>query len=174
MKILASLLLLVSSAAQSQEIKTEYDKKHDFTKYKTFSFGESQVITPKDQKQVSDVIIDKWIKKAITNELEFKGLTRVDTGADLVVTYAVGTMARSDVQPIGPLGQTPGSDATSWSRNYNQTSMIIDLNNKSNFLVWRINSVADVVGVEAERTIDAIVERGLKKFAKSVKKKKKS
>jgi hypothetical protein len=82
-------------------------------------------------------------------------------------------MPRSDVQAIGPLGQTPGSNATTWSRDYNQTSLIIDLNNKNNFLVWRINAVADVVGTDGERTIDLIVERGFKKFGKAVKKKKK-
>lgn len=172
MKVFAIILILASITAFSQEIKVEYDRKHDFTKYKTFSFGESQVITPKDQKQVSDATVDQWIKNGVTRELQFKGLKKVDTTADLVVTYAVGTMTRSDMQAIGPLGQTPGSTATTWSRNYNQTSLIIDLNNKSNFLVWRINSVADVVGPEGERTIDMIVERGFKKFAKPVKKKK--
>ena len=172
MKLLPVLLFFLSASAFSQEIKVEYDKKHDFTKYKTFSFGESQVITAQDKKQVSDATIDKWIKNGVTRELEFKGLKRIDGPADLVVTYAVGTMPRSDLQTLGPLGQTPGSTATTWSRDYNQTSLIIDLNNKSNFLVWRINSFADVIGAEGERTIDMIVERGFKKFAKPVKKKK--
>jgi len=167
------LLLAVSTQLHGQGIKVEYDKKHDVTKYKTFSFGESQVITPQDQKQVSDATVDKWIRNGVTRELEFKGLKLQQTGGDLTVTYAVGTMSRSDLQAVGPLGQTPGSSATSWSRNYNQTSLIIDLNNKSNFLVWRINAVADVVGTEGERTIDLIVERGFKKFGKAVKKKKK-
>lgn len=171
MKLVAFSLLFVSLNSLCQEIKVEYDKKHDFTKYKTFSFGESQVITPQDQKQVSDATVDRWVKNGVTRELESKGLSKVDSNADIVVTYAVGTMARSDIQAIGPLGQTPGSTATTWSRNYNQTSLIIDLNNKSNFLVWRINAVADVVGPEGERTIDMIVERGFKKFAKPSKKK---
>ncbi|GHN01406.1 hypothetical protein WSM22_28950 [Cytophagales bacterium WSM2-2] len=171
MKILVAFLSIISFSAYSQEIKVEYDKKHDFTKYRTFSFGESQVITPKDRKLVSDATIDQWIKKGVTRELEFKGLKKVEAGGDVVVTYAVGTMARSDMQSVGPLGQTPGSDATTWTRSYNQTSLIIDLNNKSNFLVWRVNSIADVVGADAERTIDAIVERGFKKFAKGKKKK---
>ena len=172
MKLLTILVLFITATANCQEIKIEYDKKHDFTKYKTFSFGKSQVITPQDKKQVSDATVDKWIKNGVTRELEFKGLKRVEESADLVVTYAVGTMPRTDMQTLGPLGQTPGSTATTWSRDYSQTSLIIDLNNKSNFLVWRINAVADVVGTEGERTIDMIVERGFKKFAKPVKKKK--
>jgi hypothetical protein len=171
MRIIIGLLLLLSLNALGQEINIEYDKKHDFSKYKTFSFGESQVVTPPDQKQISDVTLDKWIKSGVTRELEFKGLKRVDSLADLVITYAIGTMARSDAQAIGPLGMTPGSNDRTWSRNYKQTSLIIDLNDRKNFLVWRINSVADVIGADAERTIDMIVVRGFKKFGKSGKKK---
>ncbi|HTH56959.1 MAG TPA: DUF4136 domain-containing protein [Cyclobacteriaceae bacterium] len=171
MRILPVLLLAVSTHVFGQGIKVEYDKKHDVSKYKTFSFGESQVITPPDQKKVSDATIDKWIKNGVRRELEFKGLQWVDNGGDLTVTYAVGTMSRSDVQAIGPLGQTPGSSATTWSRDYNQTSLIMDLNNKNNFLVWRINAVADVI-TDGERTVDLIVERGFKKFGKAAKKKK--
>jgi hypothetical protein len=172
MRFLTGLLFVISTCTFGQGISVEYDKTHDFSKYKTFSFGESQVITPQDQKQISDAVIDKWIKNSVSSELEFKGLKRVDSLADLVVTYAVGTMARSDSQPIGPLGQTPGSTATSWSRNYQQTSLIIDLNSRNNSLVWRINSFADIIGKDSERTIDLIVERGFKKFGKPIRKKK--
>ncbi len=100
MRFLTILLLLINFCAFAQEIKIEYDKKHDFSKYKTFTFGESQVVTPADQKQVSDATIDKWVKAGVTRELEFKGLKRVDSLADLVVTYVIGTMARSDAQAI--------------------------------------------------------------------------
>src|SRR5689334_9745776 len=106
MRIITVFLLTISIQSFGQEIRVEYDKKHDVSVYKTFSFGESQVITPQDQKQVSDVTIDKWIKNGVVRELEFKGLRRVDAAGDLVVTYAVGTMSRSDMQAIGPLGQT--------------------------------------------------------------------
>jgi len=170
MRIL-TVLLLVGLQAMGQEIKVEYDKKHDFSKYKTFSFGESQVVTPPDQKQISDATFDKWIKNGVTRELEFKGMKRVDTLADLVVTYAVGTMPRLDIQAIGPAGMTPGSNDRTWSRNYTQTSLIIDLNTHNNYLAWRVNAVADVIGRDAERTIDAIIVRGLKKFPKKPKKK---
>jgi len=166
MRFLTIVLLLLSLCASAQEIKIEYDKKHDFSKYKTFSFGESQVITPADQKQVSDATVNKWVKTGVTRELEYKGLKRVDSLADLVVTYVIATMARSDAQAIGPLGMTPGSDDRTWSRDYKQTSVIIDLNNRSKYLVWRVNAVADVISTDAERTIDMVIVRGLKKFPK--------
>ncbi|HEV8512829.1 MAG TPA: DUF4136 domain-containing protein [Cyclobacteriaceae bacterium] len=166
MKFLTIVLSLLSFCATAQEIKIEYDKKHDFSKYKTFAFGESQVITPVDQKQVSDATVDKWVKNGVTRELESKGLKRTDSLADLVVTYVIGTMERSDAQAIGPLGMTPGSDARTWSRDYKQTSVIVDLNNRSRFLVWRVNAVIDALGTDAEKTIDMAIVRGFKKYPK--------
>jgi hypothetical protein len=166
MRLLCTPLLLLSFCVSAQEIKIEYDKKHDFSKYKTFAFGESQVVTPPDQKQVTDAIIDKWVKNGVTRELEFKGLKSVDSLADLIVTYVIGTMARSDAQAIGPLGMTPGSDDRTWSRDYKQTSVFIDLNNRSKFLIWRVNAVADAIGTDAERTIDMVIVRGFKKYPK--------
>jgi len=171
MRLLSLILLVMSFCASAQEIKVEFDKKHDFSKYKTFKFAGGQVMTPADQKQVSDATIEKWIKTGVSRELEFKGLKPVDSLADLVITYAIGTMARSDAQAIGPLGMTPGSNDRTWSRDYKQTSFIIDLNDRSNYLAWRINAVADVVGTDAERTIDMVIVRGFKKFGKASKKK---
>lgn len=166
-----TVLLLVSLQAMGQEIKVEFDKKHDFSKYKTFSFGESSVVTSSDQKQVGDATIDKWVRNGVTRELEFKGMTKVDSMADLVATYALINEPRLDIQAIGPAGMTPGSNDRTWSRNYTETTLIIDLNNHNNFLVWRVTGLADFTGRDAERTIDAIVVRGLKKFPKKGKKK---
>jgi hypothetical protein len=166
------LILFSAFGLSAQNIKAEFDKTHDFSKYKTFRFGESQIITPSDQKQVPDATLDKWIKNGVTRELESKGLKRADAEADLVVTYAVGATARIDSSPIGPLGQTPGSSDRVFTRNYQEMDLIIDLNNRSNFLVWRINSSVQMTSTDAERTIDLIVEKGFKKLGKLLKKKK--
>ncbi len=56
-----SFLFLVSLDAWSQSIEVEYDKKRDFTVYKTFRFGESQITTPADQKQIKDEVLNRWI-----------------------------------------------------------------------------------------------------------------
>jgi hypothetical protein len=171
MRMLTVTILFISLQTLGQEIKVEYDKKHDFSRYKTFSFGESRVVTSSEQKQVSDATIDKWIRGGVTRELEYKGMKRVDSLADLLVTYALINEPRSDAQAIGPLGMTPGSNDRTWSRNYTETTLIIDLNNHGNFLVWRVTGLADVTGRDAERAIDAIIVRGMKKFPRRGKKK---
>jgi hypothetical protein len=167
-------LWVVTSVGNAQSIEVEYDKKRDFSQYKTFRFGESQIITPEDQKRIADKELNKWIVTAITEELNLKGLKKNDSSADLVVTYAAGTLSRSDIARVGPVPLTPGQDANnSIMQEYRQSSLIIDLNDKNNNLIWRINSTANMATDEGERMIDAIVERGFKKFGRPPKRKKK-
>lgn len=166
--------LALGFTSYGQTIDVEYDKTRDFSHYKTFRFGESQIITPNDQKKVSDKLLNKWIVTAITEELKQKGLKQSDSSADLTITYAEGTLARSDVENVGPVPLTPGQDANrNFMYEYRQTSLIIDLNDKSNNLIWRINSTTNMTNEEGERAIDAIVEKGFKKFGRAPKRKKK-
>ncbi len=167
-------LLVGFSTGWSQEIKVDFDNHRDYTQYKTFRFGEGEIITPKDQQQVNEKDVHKWIKTAVTLELEMKGLHHVDTAADLVVSYAVGTLERSDAGNLGPMGLTPGSMERTYMRDYRQGSLIIDLNDTNDFRVWRIYSTSDMTGPAGERTVDQIVQKGFKQFAKPVKVKKKN
>ncbi|MFN7601609.1 MAG: DUF4136 domain-containing protein [Bacteroidota bacterium] len=118
--------------------------------------------------------MNRWIVAAITEELNLKGLKKNDSSADLVITYAAGTLSRSDIARVGPVPLTPGQDANnSIMQEYRQSSLIIDLNDKNNKLIWRINSTANMATDEGERMIDAIVERGFKKFGRAPKRKRK-
>lgn len=172
--ILFFLILFSTFCLSAQNIKVEFDKKHDFSKYKTFRFGDSQIAIndKEDQKKMPREQFDTWVKNAIIRELEFKGLKRVDSLADLVVTYAMISSDRNDVSVTGPLGMTPNSNDRVFNREYHEIDLIIDMNNRSNYLVWRINSTTQLNTTEAERTIDQIVEKGFKKFGKPVRKKK--
>lgn len=164
--------VLFSVEVISQEIKVDFDKNHDFSQYKTFRFGDAEVITPKDQKQLTDEEVKKWIINAVTNELTLKGLKHTDSAADLVVSFIVGTLSRSDMGNLGPMGLTPGSNERTFIKDYQQGSLVIDLNNSRNFLVWRINSTTNMSTAGGERLIDQIVQRGFKQFGKPIRKKK--
>lgn len=166
------LFFMVGTVA-AQDIKVEYDKNHDFTQYKTFRFGEGEIITPKDQRLVSDEQLHAWVRNSVKNELELKGLKAVDSAADLTVSYAVGTMARSDAGNLGPMGLTPGSTERTYMNDYRQANLIIDLNDKKNLMVWRINSTTNMSVTDGEVLIQSIVQKGFQKFAKPVKQKKK-
>jgi Domain of unknown function (DUF4136) len=161
--LLACCFLFFSHHAQ--DVKVEYDKTKDYSGYKTFKFGESEIVTPKEKKQVSDKALHKMIRGAIIKEMTEKGLTQNDSTGQLNITYVAGTFEHSETQKLGPLGQTPGSSAQTWSNNYSQGELIIDLNDsKSNKLIWRINSQTNTTTPEAANSIDQIVAKGLKKF----------
>jgi hypothetical protein len=173
--IIFSLFLLGAYSVSGQEFKVEYDKSRDFAQYKTFRFGEGELITPKDQRQITAAQADKWIKDAMTHELELKGLKRNDSIADLVVSYVVGTLPKSDAGDVGPLGLTPGSMERTYMKDYRQGNLVIDLNDRSNIKIWRVNASMEMSTSNAERVISQVIQKGFKKYPKysSGKKKKK-
>jgi len=81
------LLLLGAGAALAQDVRYNFDKDTDFSKFKTYKW-----VPIKDAAKVSD-LVDKQIKDALDTELATKGLTKVDgDDANLLIGYqpAVG------------------------------------------------------------------------------------
>jgi hypothetical protein len=76
------LLLLGATAALAQDVRYNFDKSTDFSKYKTYHF-----VPIKGAAQVND-LVDKQIKAALESQLSQKGLTKVDSDtADLYIGY---------------------------------------------------------------------------------------
>ena len=79
-----ALALLVAGATSSwaQDVRYDFDKDKDFSKYKTYKWV---VIKGSDQ---PDALTDKSLKSAIDAELAAKGLTKTENdNADLYVGY---------------------------------------------------------------------------------------
>lgn len=163
----------MASIVCGQEFKVEYDKNRDYTQYKTFRFGEGELVTPKDQRQMSAEQVDKYVKDAMTRELELKGLIRVDSSADLVVSYVLGTLAKSDAGDVGPMGLTPGSMDRTYMKDYRQGNLVIDLNDRRDIKVWRVNATMEMNASSGEKMINQVIEKGFRKFPKAEKAKKK-
>lgn len=166
-------LLVASLSSFAQGLKVEYDKDHDFSKYKTFHFGEAEIITPKDQRVIPDATLHKYVKGSIAEELKEKGLQQMDSLADLEVSYVIGSLEKTDIEQLGPLGMTPGSTSQTWSRDYWQSNLIIDLNERGGKRIWRVNSITGSTSTEAARAIGQVVAEGFKKFSLKPKKEKK-
>ena len=169
------LFLLIGFCSHAQDIEVEYDKNRDLSKYKTFSFGEGEVITPKDQQQGNPASLKKLVKSSISEQLMEKGMQQMDsTGkGDLVASFVVGSLARSDYEQLGALGMTPNSSSRTWSRDFNMGSLIIDLHDRSNNLIWRVNATTTINTTNAQSMIDQVVSKGFKKFSLKPKKVKK-
>lgn len=105
-------VLVVPMLLHGQKVKVDYDKGVDFTRFKTYMWGE---LYPARLPMLRLNIIG-----AIDEQLAAKGLVQVKKNADLVVTYA-GDMAGESNQAVsapaypGYAGQPPATDSTMWT-----------------------------------------------------------
>ena len=78
----AAALLLLAGNAVAQDVRYNFDKEADFTKFKTYKW-----VDIKGAQKPND-IVDKQIKDTIDAQLATKGLTKLDTDdADLYIGY---------------------------------------------------------------------------------------
>jgi hypothetical protein len=84
-------LLLLAGLAAAQDVRTNFDKTADFSKYKTYKWVE---IKGSDR----DPLIDKQIRATIEAELAKKGLTKTDSdSANLYVGYQTAITTEKQV-----------------------------------------------------------------------------
>lgn len=166
-----ALALAGSGTAFAQDIRYNFDKQADFTKFKTFKW-----VTIKGGKHVND-LVDQQIRSAIESELATKGLVRTDAdNADLYIGYqaAVDTEKQVNTFDTG-WGYGPGwgpyyyggggmSSSTSTTSTIYIGQIAVDMYQASaKALVWRGT---------ATKTIDtkAKPEKQQKNLAKAMKK----
>src|SRR6185295_9186489 len=77
---LFSLLLVLSSSVAGQKVAVNYDKTFNFANVKTYSWDRGMAARNPN--------IDRLIVAAVENELAARGLTKVDSAADVIVVYA--------------------------------------------------------------------------------------
>jgi hypothetical protein len=139
------ILLGVASAAFGQDVRYNFDKDSDFSKFKTYKWVALKGATPVDD------ITDKQIKEAIDAQLATKGLSKVEgDDANLFVGYqvAIGTEQQFTSYDTG-WGYGPGWYGRGWyggggGMTTGQTSTIykgqlaVDMYNSAKHdLVWR-------------------------------------
>lgn len=140
-----AILLAVASTAFGQDVRYNFDKDSDFSKFKTYKWVALKGAAPVDD------IMDKQIKEAIDAQLATKGLTKVDgDDANLFVGYqtAIGTEKQFTSYDTG-WGTGPGWYGRGWyggggGMTTGQTSTIyngqlaVDMYNSAGHdLVWR-------------------------------------
>jgi hypothetical protein len=80
-----AIVLMSAGGALGQDVRYNFDKNADFSKFKTYKW-----VAIKDANPVDD-LTDKQIKEAIDAGLATKGLSKVDTdSADLLIGYQTG------------------------------------------------------------------------------------
>src|SRR4051794_25969055 len=99
--VAAVLTLAVGGCGSSMKVATDYDKAANFAPLKTYSWRNG---TPLHNPLMSQRVVD-----AIDAQLKAKGLTRVDSGGDMSVTYHAASDKQMDVQSF-----SSGSSYSCW------------------------------------------------------------
>ncbi len=166
--------LLMATAAIGQDVRYNFDKNTDFSRFKTYKW-----VTLKDDGKTNG-LVDKQIRDAVDAELSTKGLTKVDSdNADLFIAYQAGIGQEKQFSSYSTgWGYGSGWGYRGWygpggmssSTTYGSTDtvyigqLVVDMYDSANKdLVWR--------GV-ASKTLDekAKPEKQQKNLAKAVKK----
>ena len=110
---LAGVLLGAVAPASAQKIKSQYDKKADFSHYKRYGWGSNYIMThqrPDDQARINTAIVD-----SVNRNLQAKGYVLSQDHPDFTVTYEAGAMTEggSSGQPdmLTPSGANWASDS---------------------------------------------------------------
>jgi hypothetical protein len=80
--LITALFLMGVSSASAQDVRYDFDKDKDFSKYKTYKW------VPIKDAEMPDELTQRAITSAIDAELAAKGMTKTDTdNADLYIGY---------------------------------------------------------------------------------------
>jgi len=178
---LLALASVVGLTMQAQTVNTSTTKGVDLTKYETFTVAKGELMTPPDERLVSNEALFKSFRKTIVQEMELRGYKFVDSLAQLVVSYVAGAYNTTEGGAMGPLSQTPASNPSemnqsrSWSHESRQGMLVIDIADATNKKeVWSATATLTLdAGVELTRAVDGVIYKAFKKFPNKNKKKKK-
>jgi hypothetical protein len=136
-KCLVGLILMLSAAQVQAAVAVQAAKTVDFTQFKTFAWKQG---TP-----AADPAIEKMIRETVQKQLLAKGLTRVDSDADLLVsTHARrASELREDVDILGvqqrwPEDSEPGGVSGDSLREIEVGTLVVDMDDGNSRLnIWR-------------------------------------
>lgn len=136
-KFLPLLLLFVLASCGSVSVNADYDKKVDFTQFKTYAYLKSGV----DKVQISD-LDKKRILRSIDEEMTAKGLTKSET-PDMLINIFTKESERIDVYNQSGFGWNwspywgMGIGYSNVSRTPEGTLYIDLIDSKNKELVWQ-------------------------------------
>ena len=119
-RVLLPLMLIGAWVSWAQNVKVGYDKSADFSQFKTYAW------MPRDTPPAMPLLATK-IQLEVDYELSQKGLRKVESNPDLLVTYQGGVDTQSAAGAHDPrystTGGIPPPDATVWGGSLSASSV---------------------------------------------------
>lgn len=148
-------VLGLAGSTLAQKVTTDYDRSADFRTYKTYAWATSS-------HPAKDPLWNRRVMENIDRQLAAKGLQKVDTGADLYVSYNSGLKENVSLHGFGTGGRwTGGSFSVNKSTEIEGTLVVELTDTGSKQLVWR--------GIATE-TASKKTEKNIEKLEKAVEK----
>lgn len=101
-----ALLIVVPHYISAQKVKVEYNPKDSFKRFRTYSWAL--------QESYQRPLLAMHVVGAIDEQLQAKGLTRIDTGGDLIVTAYAALDSDLNVAYRPEIYAMPGLTGPAW------------------------------------------------------------
>lgn len=98
--LIVSCLLVLPTAAAAQ-VRVDFDRDQDFSRYRTFDVEVGRLVRADGTTDEQNTLAEDRLRSAITRELTARGLEATSTGADLVVRVSGRDAERSEVVSSG-------------------------------------------------------------------------
>lgn len=154
----AVVALAVAGCGSSMTVATDYDRAANFAPLKTYTWRPG---TP-----LPNPLMSQRVVAAVDAQLKAKGLTRVDSGGDVSVTYHAAADKQMDVQSFSSGGHYScwgGCSTSTTVTNVTVGTLIVDLvDAKQDKMLWRGSATDTVSDNPAEN--EKKVNDGVKKM----------
>ena len=166
------LLMTLLLACSSVSVKHDYDREYDFSTFKTYRWAAGKEMNPDDELAKYPLVF-KRVQSAVDNELQAKGLQKVEgEDFDIVIVAHAGSKERMQVTQTGGYGGYSGWYDPWWGpyggqtqvSYYEEATLVVDIVSwEKKELAWRgmaTGTLQDNPSAEKQqKRIDGIVAK---------------
>jgi hypothetical protein len=183
-KIALTSWLVAFPALAMADVRVDFDRHKDFSKYRTFDIEIGALVRPDGSIDEQNTLAENRIRAAVTGELLSRGLEPTDTGANLVVRISGRDTERVSIVRTGWPAYSGywhrrwgywgrpyrygfwGSpyDGDVWTRRYVEGALTVDvIERDTGALVYRAR-VTDEVEKDLDKQVAKAIDKAFKKF----------
>jgi Domain of unknown function (DUF4136) len=166
---LMGIALICATTSLAQEVKTDYDRSADFSRYKTYSW---------EQVQTQNPLWADRVKAAVNSALAAKGWTEVKSGGNVSIMAMEMTQSHQTLNTyydsfgggwgwgrrFGGWGGNSG-ESTTTTETYRIGTLVVDLfDSGTKNLIWR-GSLSDVLSDKSTKNIKNLDKGVVRLFA---------
>jgi Domain of unknown function (DUF4136) len=181
-RILVSSLLLASPAvALASDVRVDFDRHKDFSKYRTYTVEIGPLVRIDGVVDEQNTLAESRLRQAVACELQARGLEPDETSANLVVRVSGRDTERTEIintgwptyrgywgsrwgwgRRYGYWGNPYYGDV--WTRRYVEGALTVDvIERNTGALVYRAR-VTDEVGKDLDKQVMKVMDRAFNKF----------